>query len=274
MSRMDRRAANRARKSRVALATLAVALALLLAFSLFKVGQILRTYGQGEEAYEEAAAAFVTALPTPSPAPDASDSPAGEAPDPAEAAPGFAVDFSAMQAVNPDACAWLYGEGASLHYPVVQGEDNEYYLTHLLDGTRNAGGCLFVDARASADFSDRLTVIYGHNMNNGSMFGELDGYKDQAVYDAHPEMQLLTPGGNYRVELLAGYVTDPSDAVYGGLSTEEEIAAYVERALARSAFRTDAAYAPGDRLVALSTCSYETADSTFLLLGRLVPEAR
>lgn len=173
--------------------------------------------------------------------------------------------------INPDACAWLYGQGASLHYPVVQGEDNEYYLNHLLDGTRSACGCLFVDAGASAGFSDRVTIVYGHNMNDGSMFGTLDAYKSQEAYDAHPEMQLLTPEGNYRVELLAGMVTDPSDAVYGGLTTEEEVAAYVESALARSTFQTRAAYAPGDRLLALSTCSYETDDSIFLVIGRLSP---
>lgn len=271
MSRMDRRDAQRARRRRTALAVLAAALALLLLYSLYRVGTILWTYGQGEAQYDQVARSVATALPTA--APDASAPAAETAPaaSPAAQPERLAVDFSALQAINPDACAWLYGQGASLHYPVVQGEDNEYYLNHLLDGTRSACGCLFVDAGASAGFSDRVTIVYGHNMNDGSMFGTLDAYKSQEAYDAHPEMQLLTPEGNYRVELLAGMVTDPSDAVYGGLTTEEEVAAYVESALARSTFQTRAAYAPGDRLLALSTCSYETDDSIFLVIGRLSP---
>ena len=271
MNRMDRRDAQRARRRRTALAVLAAALALLLLYSLYRVGTILWTYGQGEAQYDQVARSVATALPTAAPEETA---PAGEtapAASPAAQPERLAVDFSALQAINPDACAWLYGQGASLHYPVVQGEDNEYYLNHLLDGTRSACGCLFVDAGASAGFSDRVTIVYGHNMNDGSMFGTLDAYKSQEAYDANTEMQLLTPEGNYRVELLAGMVTDPSDAVYGGLTTEEEVAAYVESALARSTFQSSAAYAPGDRLLALSTCSYETDDSIFLVIGRLSP---
>lgn len=273
MNRMDRRDAQRARRRRTALAVLAAALALLLLYSLYRVGTILWTYGQGEAQYDQVARSVATALPTPTAAPEET-APAGEtapAASPAAQPERLAVDFSALQAINPDACAWLYGQGASLHYPVVQGEDNEYYLNHLLDGTRSACGCLFVDAGASAGFSDRVTIVYGHNMNDGSMFGTLDAYKSQEAYDAHPEMQLLTPEGNNRVELLAGMVTDPADAVYGGLTTEEEVAAYVESALARSTFQSSAAYAPGDRLLALSTCSYETDDSIFLVIGRLCP---
>ena len=79
------------------------------------------------------------------------------------------VDFTALAAVNPDVTAWLYGPDTGISYPVVQGTDNDYYLDHLLDGTANSAGCLFVDTSCRPDFSGRNTVIYGHRMKNGTV---------------------------------------------------------------------------------------------------------
>ena len=269
MTRMDQRQRRDRRRSRALLLAAAAALMLLLGVSLYKIFSILAVYQQGAQAYEGAQSEFAHfATPAPAATPAASKAEASAAP---EATPRLAVDFSALQARNPDACAWLYGEGASLHYPVVQGEDNDYYLTHLLDGTRSACGCIFLDYRAANDFSQPLTLVYGHNMNDGSMFGTLDAYKDPDTYAAHPELQLLTPAGNYRVELLAGYVTTPDDPAYGGFSSYEALEDYIQDARARSAFESEVPYARGERVLALSTCSYETDVSTFLLLGKLVP---
>ena len=72
------------------------------------------------------------------------------------------VDFDALAAINPHVVGWLYGEDTSIHYPVVQGEDNDYYLSHLFDGTTNPNGCLFLDCRGASDFSDNNSIIYGH----------------------------------------------------------------------------------------------------------------
>ncbi|MUU12894.1 MAG: class B sortase [Oscillibacter sp.] len=96
------------------------------------------------------------------------------------------VDFTALAAVNPDVTAWLYGPDTGISYPVVQGTDNDYYLDHLLDGTANSAGCLFVDTSCRPDFSGRNTVIYGHRMKNGTMFAALGNYQEQVYYDAHP----------------------------------------------------------------------------------------
>lgn len=189
---------------------------------------------------------------------------------PQETAP-ITVDFDVLQQENEDIIAWLYCPDTQINYPVVQGEDNEYYLRRLIDGTWNAAGSLFADYRNAGDFSDLHTVIYGHNMQNSSMFGTLPEYCSQAYYDAHPVMYLLTPEQNYKIALVAGYVTSPDAAIYGFEKTAEERDRLLSEALASSAFQTDVTVAEQDRLVTLSTCSYAYEDARFVLMGVLVP---
>ena len=86
------------------------------------------------------------------------------------------VDFDVLSKENQDVIGWLYCPDTSINYPVVQAADNEYYLHRLLDDSKNAAGTLFMDYRNSADLSDWNSVIYGHNMKNGSMFGSLPDY--------------------------------------------------------------------------------------------------
>lgn len=76
------------------------------------------------------------------------------------------VDFEVLQTENKDIIAWLHCPDTKINYPVAQSEDNSYYLRRLLDGSWNTAGTIFMDYRNSADFSDRHTVIYGHNMKN------------------------------------------------------------------------------------------------------------
>ena len=111
------------------------------------------------------------------------------------------MDFESLLAQGPDVKAWLELPGTVIQYPVAQGEDNSYYLKHLYDGTANKVGCLFIDYENAEDFSDNNTIIYGHNMRDGSMFSALVEYKAQAYYDEHPEMYLVTPEGGYVVEV-------------------------------------------------------------------------
>ena len=125
--------------------------------------------------------------------------------------PPIRVDFDALREKNDDVVAWIYCPDTPINYPVVQAADNEAYLHRLLDGSKNSAGTLFMDFRNSSDFSDWNSVIYGHNMKNGSMFGTLMDYKTQSYFDAHPKVFLLTPEQDYVVKIVAGFVT-PADA--------------------------------------------------------------
>lgn len=111
----------------------------------------------------------------------------------------------------------LFCPDTAINYPVVQGEDNAYYLGHLFGGEENAAGCLFVDYLCDQDFSSDNTIVYGHNMKNGSMFATLLAYKDETFYKAHPTMQLQTADAVYLIELIAGY--SPADDFMPGRLT-------------------------------------------------------
>lgn len=84
------------------------------------------------------------------------------------------IDFAGLKAVNPDVIAWIQIPALDISYPVVQGKDNAYYLHHLFSGESNINGSIFVDCHNQPDFTDQNTIVYGHNMKNGSMFGTLD----------------------------------------------------------------------------------------------------
>ncbi len=88
------------------------------------------------------------------------------------------IDFGGLKALNPDIVAWIRCEELGIDYPVVQGADNDYYLHRTFTGEDHIAGCIFMDCRNSADFSDQRTILYGHNMKDGSMFGRLNSEID------------------------------------------------------------------------------------------------
>lgn len=119
------------------------------------------------------------------------------------------VQFDELLKTNGDVIAWIYGANTHINYPVVQGSDNDYYLRHLLDGTWNDNGSIFMDCANSADFSDQNSLIYGHNMTSGAMFSNLVKYKQQAYYDQHPYLYMLTPSRATSCTCLPGSLWTP-----------------------------------------------------------------
>lgn len=179
------------------------------------------------------------------------------------------VDFEALLEKNPDVVGWLYCEGTGINYPVAQGADNEQYLRRLLDGTYNRAGTIFVDSRSAADFSQWNTLIYGHNMKDDTMFAMVPSYADQAFYEQHPTWWLLTPEQNYRVDLFAGYTTEPNALLYTlpeGEAEQQMVLGYASRF---SDFETKLEPETDARFVTFSTCLYDAKDSRYVLMGIL-----
>lgn len=180
------------------------------------------------------------------------------------------VDFDMLREESVNIVGWLYCEDTLLNLPVAQAGDNDYYLRRLLDGTGNNSGTLFADYRNDRRFSDRNTIIYGHNMRNGTMFGSLRNYADQAYYDEHPVMWLLTPTDQYKLELVAGFTTPAVSDTYSIPETDEEMLELVKNARENSTFQADLELSETDRYVTLSTCTYEYDNARYVLIGRLV----
>lgn len=275
MRRGGRAPARRARRRRFAVLMVACALALL--FCLAMAYRETRDWRAGGDAYGATAARAVTLLTAApaAPAVTAGGETMQQAGAPAICTPELppvAVDFSRLTAADGTVAGWLYGEDTPLNYPVMAGTDNDYYLTHLPDGTKNACGTLFVDCANAGDFSGRNTVIHGHHMKNGSMFGWLDRYRDQAYFDAHARLYLLTPDAAYRLDLVAGYTTAAGGEGYAtAFQDEEAFLAFVAAARARSDFVSPVEVQPGDRLVTLSTCAYEFEHARYVVHARLTP---
>lgn len=190
--------------------------------------------------------------------------------EPLEEAP-IVVDFIKLREQSQNVVGWLYCEDTPINLPLAQYADNDYYLRRLLDGTGNNAGTLFMDYRNSWDFSDRNTVIYGHNMKNKTMFGSIGDYREQAYFESHPVMWLLTDHGNYKVELVAGFVTPSTSNAYVNPHTDEEMLDLARESVKKSTFVSDFQLNEGDRFLTLSTCSYEYDNARYVLVGRLVP---
>lgn len=183
-----------------------------------------------------------------------------------------AVDFDSLQEISADAEAWIYAPDTKISYVIAQSDDNSYYLRRLLDGRTAAGGTLFVDYRCAADFSDWNTVIYGHQMNNGTMFGSLANFGDPAYYEEHPVMYLYVPGKRYKLELIAGYTTDIYDIVYNLPASRETRDEILARAVEKSSFQSGITVNGEDKLVTLSTCSYDYDNARYVVIGRLAED--
>jgi len=179
------------------------------------------------------------------------------------------IDFEPLKAINSDIVAWLRNPGTMIDYPVMKADDYSYYLRRLPDGTANTNGSLFIDYNNASDFSEPLTVIYGHHMKSGRMFGSLKGYKVQGYYEEHPTMYLYTEQRNYRVDLLYGCVISARQWRTKAFMCAENVDTLIAYAADNTTFKSYDKYEEGDRIVALSTCSYEFDGARYVVIGRL-----
>ena len=181
-------------------------------------------------------------------------------------------DLNKFYTQYPDGIGWIYCPDTAVDYGIVEAEDNDYYLHRFYDGSYSASGSLFADCNNARDFSDENTVIYGHHMNDGTKFASIMEYKDQRYYDAHPIMYISTPSMNYRLELFAAFLCDADSETYTfRFDSEEEYAAWLQRMVDNSDFKCGVHLSTKDRVVTLSTCSYEYYDARYVVMGKLVP---
>jgi sortase B len=185
------------------------------------------------------------------------------------------VDFDALREINPNIIGWIILEGTPINYPVVQGSDNDFYLTHLFDGTFNPSGAIFMDYLNNPNMTDPHTLIYGHHMQNGSMFAAIELYVSQAFYEEHPFIFYITPERDYVIKPFTGYTTDvwsPSWQLEFDNDAQKE--SWIAGRRARSDFASNTTALTSHRFVTLTTCSMTIRDARYVLTGILMPVAR
>ena len=174
------------------------------------------------------------------------------------------IDFSKLKEVNNAIVGWIIIDGTQVNYPIVKGKDNSYYLNHSYDKSYNSYGSIFIDYRSNENFSDLNTFIYGHYTSNGSMFGELKKYMEESFYKEHPFFYILTPNGNYKVDVISAYTDDALSSSYNAKFNDlNDYQRYIEKIRLKSRYSTDISvnYIL-DRTITLYSCSHESGSKT------------
>ena len=214
-------------------------------FSVYKIYSIKTGYSEAEYAYRQLSSQYTS-----------SD----------ESSP-LSVDYSGLSALCQDYRAWIYINDTVINYPVVYNGDNSYYLHHFINGDESDNGTLFIDADCAPDFSGQSTIIYGHNMKDGSMFASLCKYREQKYYEKHSDIFIITDKSTLELKPVAAFVTEADSSVYKtSFPTKKDYDTYITEIVTMSDIDTGIIPQYGDRLVVLSTCSYEYENARYVLI--------
>lgn len=180
------------------------------------------------------------------------------------------VDFKSLLSINEDIIGWLRVDALDISYPVVQGEDNDYYLHRTFKRQDNFAGSIFLDCMNSPTLSNRNNIVYGHNMKNGSMFGTLRKLGEQETYDKSPYFWIYTPTRIYKYEIFnASVVGAYSDSYQIAFSDAADFQDFVNTAKQQSQVKNDVQVHSYDTVITLSTCTGDYS-TRFIVQGKRV----
>lgn len=189
------------------------------------------------------------------------------------------TDFSELLSINPDVCAWITMDGTKIDFPVVQGETNLTYINRDIYGEFALAGSIFLDSQNAKDFSDSYNLLYGHHMDGGNMFGDLDLYKKQEFFKKNDTGTLLLPERVYNLKVAAVLITGVSDDYIfqlrnwpktwkeGQLDYIRNHALFVREDVLNALETCE-----HPQLVALTTCTSEFTDARTVVLAQMIPE--
>lgn len=188
------------------------------------------------------------------------------------------IDFTPLWEENEDIYAWITVPGTDVDYPILQGEEDNYYLTHNVDHTGPRPGAIYTNKDTAKDFKDFAIVIYGHDMNNGTMFGTLRRFYDRDFFDENDTIIIYTDTNRYTYQIVEtrrhsdayvpyefGYFSDEGKEAFLAMMAEDEDD--------KSFIRDNVAYGLDDTYIVLSTCIRYEGDKRYLIIGKLIEEA-
>ena len=242
-------------KKRISIHTIVLIFAIgIFVYSGCKLFLIISEYQKGNKEYEAIVEEVVVEL-----AQEAEDT-----------EPRFQVDFEKLKKMNSEVVGWIrFDEPEQISYPLVHTKDNAKYLKTTFEGKSNSAGTLFVDADNAGDFSDQNTFIYGHNMKNGSMFGQLRKYKDASFCAENPYFYIYTPDGEEaKYQIFAVCIVEDTSASYDKhYETEEEFLRYLNHVCQNARYGTSVELSANSKIVSLSTCTNASETQRLLVHG-------
>ena len=228
----------------------------VFAFSLFQLVKMLIPYYSGGKEYDKLKDKAITIETT------------KDSEDTSEAR--FKVDFDVLLQENPDTVAWIrFDEPSIISYPVVKSADNKEYLTKTFTESDNKLGAIFMDMRNTSDFSDKNTMIYGHNMRNGSMFGTFRKLHEQSNLTS-PYVWICTPKHTWRYKIFSVHTASVTGETYTLFSmADEQFAEYLKSMKSASELQLDAEADKDDKVITMSTCTGNSSTRFVIQAKRL-----
>lgn len=266
-SRSRRRAEEARRRRRTRLLIQGIFLGFcvcLLCFSIYQLVSIFLGYRSGDKEYEELRQYVLEEPTAPESLPDTSHVPeetqentdTNTDASASLSVPMSRIDLDSLQEINSEAIGWIEIPDTIISYPLVQAEDNSYYLTHTFRKESNKSGSIFLEAKNHADFSDLHTIIYGHNMKNGSMFTKLKDYSSRSYLNDHPYIYIDLTDGSHCYQIFSCHEADISDNCYTiGYEHDDVYASFLESLKSSSLYDTGIDVGIDDSVITLSTCT-------------------
>ena len=190
---------------------------------------------------------------------------------PASSDPDSNPTLSELQQINPDTRAWLTVYDTHIDYPVVQGESDWGYINTDIYGEFSLSGSIFLDSRNAPDFSDAYSLVYGHHMDNGGMFGDVVEFVNEDYFQAHPTGRLYLPDATYDITLFACVQVDAYDTtIYNPTAYPQgDVGALLDYVEDIAVQYRDIGLRDSDQIIGLSTCAEAQTNGRVVIFGRL-----
>lgn len=182
------------------------------------------------------------------------------------------VTFEGLKGINPDVKAWISVDGTHIDYPVVQGKTNLEYINKNIYGDFAFDGAIFLDTRNDPNFKDPYSLIYGHHMENGGMFGDLALFLDKNFFEENKTGALLTEEGEYKIDFFTVIQADGYDQnVFNpsNITNDQEKMEFLQYLKQKQVNSRDIKIEPEDRIIGLSTCTSVQTNGRTILYGIL-----
>lgn len=196
-----------------------------------------------------------------------------------DALPANPIDFKKIQTESPDVCAWIQVDGTVIDYPILQSSaeaDDNFYLDHDRFGTSKVAGSVYIQKLNRKNFSDPNTLIYGHNMRNGTMFGQLKKFRDKEFFEENRNIYIYTPSSILKYEIISAFIYDNRHIMNSfNFFVESSRMQFFDECINPTSLTKQvvegATLDSEDKIITLSTCTGN--DKTrYLVVGKLISE--